>query len=61
VHVATDKKSVITIDSDTCQEENSLELEHNAHSIILTQKYLIASLENNVLYWFEIVQPEEHN
>lgn len=59
VHVCTDAKKFITVDTRTAKQEACIETQSRPCALLLTQKHLIVSLEHGLLQWIAVEQPPE--
>lgn len=57
LHVCTNKNQLILVDSKSAKQEQVLDLPCIAETSLLTNKYLIVSCEDGMIYWYKIDEP----
>lgn len=58
LHVCTNKSQLMLVDSKTAKQEQVLTLPCIAETSLLTNKYLIISCEDGMIYWYKLDEPQ---
>ena len=59
LYIATDEKKIYQIDFNSLEEKMRINTEEVVSSLVLTQRHLIASLDNKRIVWYSALPPEE--